>query len=214
MTTIRKYLTRPFNWFVKAPIQSSGITGVALAWIGLVSNVGGFQSTLCSQSWFRPVCSALHWSGVASRDEQELWNKASSSQTCDDYREYISKYGDGEFSSIATSRLVAARRAETINWQKEDKSLPILVAAPLQASANEAAAHDKAIKAGEDQAKNLLCRSYASGEFKLSGVEVKPASWDCKPFNGGTICGFSGDAICHVEAKIISVSEDCSVQNN
>lgn len=216
MGIISKLIQIPKDWIAKAPVRNMGITGVSaalLAGISVFNNVGGFKDSLCKQNWFRPVCSALHWSGVADKQEIEVWQRVKDSQSCDGYREYVSKYGSGEFVTIATARLTAARRVEKEIWQDEIKPLPIIQPAPLVASSSDSAAQARAIADGTTMAQNMLCRNYASGEFRLKKVEVKPQTWDCQSYNGGKICGFSGAALCHVQTRIIAVDEDCKVQN-
>ena len=204
-------LTAAAQWIVNVPVRKPGAFGIALAWIGLVGTLVGFQKSMCGLSGLRPVCSVSHLGGVAAPEEQRLWDQVSKAQTCDGYRQYIGRYGGGEFVAVANARLAAARRTERISWEAEDKSLPIDVVAPLRGSASETAAQAVAIASGRQDAENLLCKPYSAGEFRLTGVDVRPISWDCSPRHGGVACGFDGQAICHVQTRTIDVSEDCSV---
>lgn len=211
MTGFLHLLAAPIRWFVGAPLRSTGFTGLVVAWIGFLSNVGGAQQYACSQSWFRHACAAMRLGGIAGSEEQRFWDQISTAQSCDGYRSYIARYSGGEFVSVANARLGAARRMERETWKDEDRPLPLQVNAPLAGSASPAEARAVSIASARKDAYDLLCKPYSTGEFRLGDVEIKPERWACSSRDGGTACGFEGVAICHVRVRTINVTEDCSV---
>lgn len=202
-------LTAPLRWIVNAPVRSAGISGVVLAWIGLLSNIGGCQQYVCKYSWLRPGCSQTGLGGVAGPEEQKLWDQVSSAQTCDGYRRYIHNYGKGEYVVVANARLTAARRIERQRWKAEDRVLPLSVIPSLEGAESDAEARSAALAAGRDDATRLLCTPYISGEFRLTGVDVAADRWTCREHDGIS-CGFDGHAVCHVQVRTIDVDEDCA----
>lgn len=193
----------------RIPVISS-VAAFVLGAIALASNLGGAQTFMCGLSWFRSVCSIAHLGNVAASDEQAVWNRVSRLQTCDGYREYMTRYGHGEFVGIANARLTAARRVEKERWRTEDKLLPLSVLAPIEASPSEAEARTAALVSGRKDATAILCRPYAAGEFRLIGVSIRPEQWNCAERGVGFACGFDGEAVCHVQTRTVDVVEDCS----
>ena len=185
-----------------------GVLTPVAAGMAFVLDVASFQEIACQAPGLSGVCGANGWGGVPSPEQDDYWAKAIARTDGEGLRGYLRRWPKGAYADEAQARLAGCRTREVETWVKDQRTLPMYVPAGTSARPTETAARQQALTAADPDA-HRLCVGFSSGEFRLAGAEPKASKWNCTTYAGGKVCGFEGQAVCHVEARRMDVREVC-----
>lgn len=181
--------------------------GVAATVLGFATNLVGLQKPLCKIPGVHAVCASWGLGGVPTKAEATLWTQRVAGD-CEVLRTYLAKFPKGAYAEEAGRRLQAAETVEDVLWTPEVQRPLLTVRSTLEPLANEQAARADALTRGETEAARA-CEGFKTSEFRLLSVTVEAQSWRCFRRGSGSVCGFDGQAICHVEARPSTQHQVC-----
>ena len=113
---------------------------------------------------------------------------------------------------MSAADLIAARRVDTTEtWTPSERRLALFVGQLARPTGLEADARAQALETG-GAAADRLCGGFAAGTlFRLRSARPEPQTWDCTTSSAGTVCGFSGEAVCALDQRETQETEVCAV---
>jgi hypothetical protein len=161
-------------------------------------NLMGIQNYSCTIPLGQPstgdFCGMLGIGNQPNRQERVEF-EALLPGDCTALESYRNRHEKSSFRPIVDSRLNARVRTEEVNWVSNERQLTLFVG-----SAREGDVRPQAKKRAEQ-----LCRGFAaSTQFKFQSAKIS-GSTSCEE----GLCSFSGDAICELQERQISVKETC-----
>ena len=211
MAKLSNTLSRVFIAIINAPLRTTGVLALVVAWYSLVTNVGGMAQMMCGVSLLRPTCSSLHIGGVPTPEEESDWTDAIKVDTCAAYANYVRKHDHGEYSLRAQSRLNAV--TPVVRWEQADQAYPVDVQPTKLPSASIEQAKETARLAEATVIGDTFCMAFKSDPkvYRFEGVVVDAKDWNCIQNGGGAVCGFTGIATCRV-LKLVQAEPSCSAK--
>jgi hypothetical protein len=182
--------------------------GVAATVFGFATNVVGMQQVLCKAPGLHAWCAARGWGGLPTREEEAVWTARVAGGDCADLRSYLVRFPTGAYAETAARRLQAAVTLDEERWVQEVHRLPLTLRTTLAPLASEQAARADALTRGAIDA-STACEGFKAGSFRLVAATAEARSWRCFGRGSGTVCGFDGDAICQVEARVVAERQVC-----
>ena len=189
-------------------------SGAVVATVALLAfNAFGVSTKLCTAAAMQPMlsdgCGTLGLGGRPTRAERLAW-AGRRPGSCADLRAYIDRYHSGGAYLEEANALLTARRVTT---QYTDvpgmRLLALYVSKDGSASANDRSARKAAIVRGQPGAERLCHGFAATSLFKFASANVVAQNWSCGPAAGGIVCGFEGQAVCHLLERRSSEHESC-----
>lgn len=167
------------------------------------------RETICRVPGVRSICGRLGIGRVPGEAEHRLWLEAIAQTSGDGLREYLRVYSDGVYAEEARSKLAACRKVPEETWRRETMRPPLVVRPQLDPLPSKAQAQQDARKRGKEEAA-FVCEGYTVGRyFRLLSSSFDPRTWDCSPRGSGFVCGFDGQAVCQLKARITHDREVC-----
>jgi hypothetical protein len=202
----------PVRALVRRMTYGAVMSGVLSAAMLFSLDVFAVQGRLCRAEWPQPslsdVCGALALGDRPTRVERLSW-EARERGNCEAIRLHLARFPDGAFRERAGLLLDAREVKSAEVWTPGVRRLTLVEPRDDVASADEVTARASAIKRAQSSAE-ALCRGFAATTlFRVTSSTAVPQRWTCSPVDGGTTCGFEGEAVCELHERRVETVETC-----
>lgn len=193
---------------------AAGTAGTAVVVLasGLALNVFGIQERICTLSLAQPalsdVCGAIGLAGRPGREERIAWEHRAHG-SCDALRAHIQRFPQGVYRRAAADMLTARRVWTQDTWKPTN--LPLVLDGDSEGTpaADQSQAKSDALLRARAPAERL-CRNFvASGDYRFKTFDIQAQIWRCTSLPHGMVCGFDGQVICSLEARVSEDRESC-----
>lgn len=190
-------------------VGATGIAALLFAALAFAGDIAGTQRAVCKAPGLREVCAQSGLGGVPTKQETEVFAAAKLRADGDGFRQYLKDYPVGGFADEARSLLAACREVIDESWKPEQRRLPLFLARVETPSDSEGAAQAAARQAGEPESRRSCGAYVQSDAHRLERSAINVATWRCDQRPSGWHCGFDGEAICELSARVRTSREVC-----
>jgi hypothetical protein len=200
---------RPMTPARRARLLTAWVSGLGVVAMGLgfATDLVGLQKPLCKIPGLHSVCASWGLGGLPTKEEEIFWTRRDVGD-CEGLRDYLRSFPKGAFAEEADRMLQAKAVINEESWIPEEQRLPLVVPTTLTPLASEKAAREDALARGPDEAR-LICDGFKQGGYRLVSATADARTWRCFARGSGTVCGFSGQAVCNVKARRVTPREVC-----
>lgn len=191
----------------KSALPAAGRFVLVLTAVGLVAATPVSQKIVCAVPGIHAACGEMGLGGVPSRAEDSLWSKRPAGD-CNALRAFLATFPHGAYAAEVQTRLAASKFDETERWVREERSVPLFVPKTIDPFSSERGAQADALERGPGEAR-LACTGYSRGDFRLLSARAVHREWSCVQRGSSFSCGFSGEAVCEVQALHADRIETC-----